>query len=88
MTAFLDKFTKTHRLSEFQKAMKSSRITQRRESPQMPEREAPGRPLPIEDTYAILKYGKKAWRALRQNGAVTYTPEGDPIVPYCGNQRR
>lgn len=57
---------------------------------------APAPPLPIEETKYILEHGKQAWREkyrptesepLRRNGALTYTPEGWPIVPYCGKSK-
>ena len=56
--SFLDRFTRTHRLTEFQKAKRSSRLNEQIESPD--------RPLSLEDTKAILKYGKKAWKELRK----------------------
>lgn len=51
-----------------------------------------GRVIPRVDSQMILKHGKDFWRAWKnggpccgccRNGAVTYTPEGWPIVPRC-----
>lgn len=64
---FLDRFTRTHRLTEFQKAKKAARVDVQIESPD--------RPLPIEDTKAILRYGKKARKAMTGRAPMKW-PEG------------
>lgn len=94
MNDFLDSWTTVRKVpKEFRAARHSAKIGQpgfksARDLYDV-QPSAPVAPLPIEDTKYILEHGKKAWRANKRparNGDLTYTADGYPIVPFCGQR--